>query len=125
MAKSIRRLPDSELMVMQAIWACEPPVARCEVEKHIPPSHPMALTTLLTLLSRLTEKGFLVTQKSGRSNCYIPTVTQQDYLSAQGHNFFAQLCGRNMSVFASALCECGLTKEELKELRRLLEEGSL
>jgi hypothetical protein len=30
-----------------------------------------------------------------------------------------------MSVFANALCDSGLTREELDELRRLLEEGAL
>ena len=28
---TIRRLPDAELEVMQAIWACTPPVARTEI----------------------------------------------------------------------------------------------
>ena len=28
MADSIRRLPDAELEVMQAVWACPPPVYR-------------------------------------------------------------------------------------------------
>lgn len=125
MVKGIRRLPDAELNVMQAIWDCAPPVSRLDLEQHLSPAHPMALTTLLTLLSRLTEKGFLITEKSGRSNCYTPTVSRQEYLSAQSHSFFDQLCGRNISVFASALCDSGLTKEELAELKRLLEEGGL
>ena len=55
----IRRLPDAEQEVMQAIWACSPPVARTDIEKILFQDHPMAMTTLLTLLTRLSEKGFI------------------------------------------------------------------
>ena len=52
MSSTIRRLPDAELEVMQAIWACTPPVARTEIETILKQTHPMAQTTLLTLLTR-------------------------------------------------------------------------
>ena len=121
----LRRLPDAELMVMQALWCCTSPATSTEIEKHLPQDHPIAQTTLLTLLSRLAERGFLSVQKQGRSNVYSPTVTQHDYLSAQSRRFVDQLCGGSMSVFASALCSSGLSKEELAQLRKLLEEGDL
>ena len=56
---SIRRLPDAELEVMQAIWECEEPVSRADIYVILKDTHPMALTTLLTLLTRLSEKGFV------------------------------------------------------------------
>ena len=49
MKPSIRRLPDAALEVMQALWGCEVPAARAAIEQHLPASHPMAQTTLLTL----------------------------------------------------------------------------
>ena len=125
MTESIRRLPDAELEVMQALWACEAPAARTDIEKVLFPRHPMALTTLLTLLTRLSEKGFLSIEKAGRRSVYTPLVTQEDYLAAQGRNFFHKLCGGSVSAFASALCDSGLSKEELAELRHLLERGQL
>lgn len=125
MKNSIRRLPDGELLVMQAVWQSQIPVSRAELEKKLPPEHPMAQTTLLTLLSRLTEKGFLTVEKVGKSNCYTPTITQEAYLSAQSRRFVDQLFGGSMSLFASALCDSGLSKEDLDQLRRHLEEGTL
>ena len=125
MKDPIRRLPDAEQEVMQAIWACKPPVARTDIEKILFSSHPMALTTLLTLLTRLSDKGFLSIEKVGRRSLYTPLVSQEVYLAAQGRTFFEKLCGRNLSTFAAALCDSGLTKEEIAELRFLLERDAL
>ena len=72
MEHTIRRVPDAELEVMQAIWACEPPVSRTDINEILKDTHPMALTTLLTVLTRLSEKGFVQIQKEGRSARYIP-----------------------------------------------------
>ena len=125
MNERIRRLPDSEQEVMQAIWACKSPVARTDIEKILFENHPMALTTLLTLLTRLSEKGFITIEKSGRRSYYTPCVSREEYLASQGKNFFEKLCGRNVSAFAAALCDSGLSKEELAELRLLLERDAL
>lgn len=123
MKETIRRLPDGELEVMQAVWDCPPPVSRHELEKKLEGVH--APTTVLTLLSRLAEKGFVSVQKRGRGNVYTPLVTRQDYLAAQSRRFLNTLCGGNLGVFAAALCDSGLSKEDIEELRMLLEQGGL
>ena len=125
MKETIRRLPDAELEVMQAIWACEPPVARADIEEILYKTHPMAMTTLLTLLTRLGEKQFITIEKNGRRSYYTPCVSRQDYLASQSKTFVEKLCGGNLSTFAAALCSSGLTKEELAELRGMLERGTL
>lgn len=125
MRESIRRLPDAELEVMNAVWECDPPVARADIEKILDRSRPMAATTILTQLTRLTEKGFLRLEKQGRVNCYTPLVSRRDYLACQSRRFVEKLCGGSMSAFAAALCDSGLSREELEELRALLEKGGL
>ena len=125
MKTTIRRLPDAELEVMQAIWACEPPVARTEINEILADTHPMALTTLLTVLTRLSEKGFVQIQKEGRSSRYIPLIARKDYLAQKSRSFVEKVCGGSLPAFAAALCDSGFTKEELAELRDLLEKGAL
>lgn len=117
------RLPDAELEVMQALWASDTPVPRAQLEERLAQTHPMATTTLLTLLSRLSEKGFVRVDKEGRKSLYAPLITREDYLAAQSRSFIQKLCGGSLSTFASALCDSGLSKEELEELRELLKEG--
>ena len=53
MKQNIRRLPDSELEVMQIVWDQQPPVSRGDIEMVIKNSHTLAATTILTLLTRL------------------------------------------------------------------------
>ena len=125
MTDAMRRLPDAELEVMQAVWACRPPVARADVEEILFQTHPMAMTTLLTLLTRLSDTGFLTIEKVGRRSYYTPCVSQEAYLAIQSKSFVEKLCGGSISAFATALCSSGLTKEELSQLRDMLEEGTL
>jgi len=120
----IRRLPDAELEVMQAVWRFEPPAARAEIEAAISETRPMAQTTLLTQLSRLAAKGFLRIEKRGRSCVYTPLISERDYRAAQSRRFVSKLFGGSMSAFASALCDSGLTREEISELRELLEKNA-
>ena len=120
MKTAIRRLPDAELEVMQAIWACEPPVSRTDIDEILRDTHPMAQTTLLTVLTRLSEKGFVEIRKEGRSARYIPVVAKQDYLAQQSRRFVEKVCKGSLPAFAAALCDSGLTKDELAQLRELL-----
>ncbi len=120
MPEPIRRLPDAELEVMQAVWRFSPPVPRAEIERAVGETHPMAQTTLLTLLSRLAEKGFLRIEKRGRGSVYTPLVSEKDYRASQSRRFVDSLFGGSMSALASALCDSGLSRDELDELRRAL-----
>ena len=121
----MKKLPDAELEVMQAIWACTSPVTRQDIDQILKDTHPMAVTTLLTLLTRLSEKEFIQIEKVNRNSRYIPLVSQAEYLANQSKTFIQKLCGGNLNVFASALCDSGLSNEDIEELRDLLERKEL
>ena len=123
-------LAEAELDVMQAVWACTPPVTRSQINGILETSHPMAPTTLLTVLSRLSKKGFLRIEKDpaetgDRFSRYFPRISRSQYLAQQSRRFFRRLCGGSLPAFAEALCGSGLSQEELEELRRLLKEDAL
>lgn len=119
-----KKLPDTELEVMQALWACTSPATRMDIEALLTTTHPMAPTTLLTLLSRLAEKEYVKIEKEGRITHYIPLVSREEYLATQSRRFIDQLCGGSISAFASALCHSGISKEDLEELQRILERDT-
>ncbi len=123
--EEIKRLPESELEIMQIIWKKSAPASRVDIEQALQKTHPLAPTTILTLLTRLCEKGFLSFKKEGRSNLYEPLITEKEYLAAESRSFLDRVFHGSVASFATALCDSGVTKEELEELRRLLEEGGL
>ena len=123
--KDIKRLPESELEIMQIIWNETTPVSRMMIESSLNKTHPLAPTTILTLLTRLCEKGFLSLQKEGRTNLYEPLISEKEYLAVESRSFLDRLFHGSVAGFATALCDSGIKKEELEELRRLLEKGEL
>ena len=125
MKENIRRLPDSELEVMQIVWNHEPPVSRATIEREVSTRHALATTTILTLLTRLCEKGFLSIKKQGRANLYTPLIARRDYLASESRSILEKLYGGSIKTFANALCDSGISKQELKELRELLEKQEL
>lgn len=125
MAKNLTRLPDGELEIMKILWECGGAVSRADIEERLTGERKLMPTTILTHLSRLADKGYVRSEKVERRNLFTPLVTKEEYLASQSTSFFKKLCGGRVDVFAAALCDSGITKEELQELRRLLKEGDL
>ncbi|MBE6987277.1 MAG: BlaI/MecI/CopY family transcriptional regulator [Ruminococcaceae bacterium] len=122
---NIKRLPDSELELMQIIWKLEYPVSRPDIEKNLPENHQLAATTILTLLTRLCEKGFLKVEKQGKTNLYTPLIAEKDYLAGESRNILNRLYGGSLKAFAMSLVDSGVSREEIDELRKMLEENKL
>ena len=119
-----KRLPDGELEIMQIVWKKEPPVSRAEIEEGLKDKH-LAPTTILTFLSRLCSRGFLKQEKRGKLNYYTPLVSEREYLARESRSIIDRLYGGSIAAFAMSLCDGGVSREELEELRKMLEEGRL
>lgn len=123
--KNIKRLPESELEIMQIIWSKSAPVSRMAIEDALEKTHPLAPTTILTLLTRLCEKGFLSLRKEGRTNFYEPLISEKEYLAVESRALLDRLFHGSVAGFAAALCDSGISQEEVEELKELLEKGEL
>ena len=64
----VKRLPDSELEIMMAIWSCEQPVTRMQIEEKLDREPKISATTVLSFLSRLEERGLSRLQR-GENEC--------------------------------------------------------
>ncbi|MBC7806100.1 MAG: BlaI/MecI/CopY family transcriptional regulator [Akkermansiaceae bacterium] len=70
-------LGELELSVMRHVWACgEAGCLAQEVLKSLEAERPLALTTILTTLDRLHDKGILVREKEGKAYRYRPAVSE-------------------------------------------------
>lgn len=63
--KDLKRLPDAELEVMQAIWSLEPPVTAAEVQQQV--SRDWKATSVLTFLAAPVRQGVPCLRKGGAS----------------------------------------------------------
>ncbi len=118
----LRKIPDSELEIMQIIWDNPAPVSRQTIENALKKQHKIALTTLLTLLTRLSEKGYVLIERKGReSGVYYPLVSKRDYLASQSKRFLELLCDGSLADYAGAICDSGLTINQIEELRYMLD----
>lgn len=123
MSDAIRRLPDGELELMLAVWQAGGPVSASAIREALGERRPWALPTLMTVLGRLTDKGFLICQKQGRHNLYRAAVSQGDYQAAQGRSLLETLYGNSFqSLVASLVDGHAVSQEDLRELRAYLDE---
>ena len=119
--RNLERLPDAELEVMQALWQLEPyPVTSAQLMERLSGRH-WRLPTLLKLLSRLEERGFVESGKEGRSNRYRPLVNEREYLAAESGRFFQKLHGGSLPSLVAALVESrSLTPDDVAQLEAIL-----
>jgi predicted transcriptional regulator len=70
-------LGELELSVMRHVWACgEAGCLAVDVQKALEAERSLALTTILTTLDRLNDKGILVRQKEGKAYRYRAAVSE-------------------------------------------------
>ena len=117
----MKRLPDTELEVMKALWDLGPDTPRVRLEDAL--SHRgWAANTVNTYLSRLADKGYLSVARRGKSNLYTPLISREDYLAFDSRQVLSRLYGSSPRNFVAALARDGLARQDLEELRELLDE---
>ena len=125
MAKDFKRLPDAELEVMKVIWDSKPPMSTNDVMKVISKEKTWHMSTLLTLLSRLIERGFLSSEKRGRERIYSPIVDKADYMEFETRTFLQKLHKNSfMSLVTTLYDNHDLTESDIDELSQWLKEKS-
>ena len=119
----MKRLPDTELEVMKALWASErAPVPRSSLEEALR-DRGWATNTFNTYLARLAEKGFVTCEKRGRSNWYAPAVSREAYLEFESGAVLSRVFGSSLKNFVASLARGGkLERGELDELQQYLDE---
>ena len=118
----MKRLPDTELEVMKALWASGPGTPRTVLEGDLAPFG-WAANTINTYLTRLADKGFVRVQRDRRGNLYTPLVSLEEYQAFDSRAVLSRLYGSPRN-FVAALARDGLERRDLDELRELLDQLS-
>lgn len=71
-----------EARVMDRLWSWGRAATVREVQDDLHDSHPVAYTTVMTVMDKLHRKGWLERDLDGRAYRYWPVRTRQEYTSA-------------------------------------------
>lgn len=119
----IRRLPDAEFEIMKAVWKNIPPVTTAQIAEVLESNKNWKPQTILTMLARLIEKGFLKSEKVGKTRKYTPIISEKNYLKAETGSFMQQYHGNSLGSFVKTLYDGkDLAEKDLQELKDFLSE---
>lgn len=122
----VQQLSDAELEIMKIIWGNPQKVTLFPyiMEGLAARGKPCQKNTLIVLLSRLMNKGFLSARKLGRRNEYTALISEEEYRTAQTRRFLDKIYEGSAAGLVSTLIAGDLlTDEEYGELKKLLEKG--
>ncbi|EGP66148.1 transcriptional regulator, BlaI/MecI/CopY family [Streptococcus sp. oral taxon 056 str. F0418] len=124
MKTSIKRLPDGEFTILKIIWQLPNPTTSAQIMKKLGEDNHWKPQTLLTVLARLTEKGFLESVRKGRERQYTAIISEDEYLEVETSDFLKRYSGHSMGGLVKTLFSSNsLSDNELDELRSLLDQN--
>jgi BlaI family penicillinase repressor len=121
--KGLKRLSDMEYVVMGVIWKNKPPVNTGIIMEAVGEEKKWKMPTLISYLNRLTEKGFIRSEKKGRDRWYYPIIDEKEYLEFETNLFFKTYHHNSLFSLMSTLYDGKkITKEEAEEFRKWIGE---
>ena len=115
------QLSKTEEELMNYLWKLEKAFMKDLLDAY--PEPKLATTTVATLLKRMTDKGFVAYNLYGKSREYYPLVKKKDYFSKHVNGLIKKFFNDSASQFASFFTkETNLTKEELEDLKMLIDK---
>lgn len=117
------QVSDSELTLLKIVWANGGQALYAQIMADLAEKgYTWQKNTVITLLSRLVEKGFLKTNKIGRRNAYIALMSEADYQAAQTEKLLDKCYAGSAKGLVLTLIEREmLSLADYEELKRFWE----
>jgi predicted transcriptional regulator len=115
----VATLGDLERSVMDLLWASDTPLTSYELQAELTgsTSKTLAVTTVLTVLSRLEKKGFVARERSSRPHRYVAASTREDHTADLMHEVLSGAADR-MAVLERFVGQA--SPAEAEALRKVL-----
>ena len=114
---------DAELEIMKVIWKAKKPMTSVDIGLCVEDKG-WKKTTIATFLTRLTEKGALLSEKQGKLYYYTPAITEKEYKRSQVRNLIKTLYNGSVKEFAlSFFDEKLLSDKDIEELTAIFNDG--
>ena len=91
MGNKLKKLGEAELEIMQVVWDSENPVTSNYILKELQGRRKWQLSTLMTSLARLSNKGFINCDRSTGSNLYTSVISENEYKAGASKYFLEKL----------------------------------
>ena len=130
MSNFYKKLGEAELEIMQVIWDSASPVTSNYILKQLQGRRKWQLSTLMTSLTRLSDKGFVSCDRSTGSNLYSFLISESEYKTGASTRFLEKLYNNSIQNMVATLYSNKAIKEsDVEELRdfldRIQEEHSM
>lgn len=123
MGNVLKKLGEAELEIMQVIWNSEGPVTSNHILKELQGSRKWQLSTLMTSLARLDDKGFVNCDRSTGSNLYTAVIPESEYKVGASRHFLEKLYGNSIQNMIATLYNSKSIKDsDVEELRSFLDK---
>ena len=116
------QVTEAESVVMDVLWTRHP-LGADEVVAALAEREHWQEATIKTLLNRLLRKGAIRAEKEGRRYLYSPVLRREDWVLGESQGLLERLFdGRVAPLVAHFSQQRKLSRKDIAELRRLLEE---
>jgi len=123
MMENIKKLPDAEFDIMKVVWANDPPITTNIIMEQLGNEREWKAQTVISLMLRLVERGFLRTEKNSKERTYFPMVSKEDYLKFETGNFIKQFHDNSFLNLVNTLYDDkALSDGDIDELLRWAKE---
>ncbi|MCQ2253554.1 MAG: BlaI/MecI/CopY family transcriptional regulator [Bacteroidales bacterium] len=116
------QLTKAELTIMNYLWDKGEATVHQLHDMYEEPKP--AYTTTLTVMQVLTKKGIVTFERSGKAHIYKPLMSREEYQGNFMEHARKNVFGGSMRSFFSFFAKSeNISKEELKEILKEIEEG--
>lgn len=121
----MQQASDYELELMKIIWANGGVALYAEIVAGLEAKgNSWTKNTIITLLSRLNEKGMLTASKSGRRNTYTAIVAESEYQADQTMRFLDKIFeGDTKGLISTLIQKDLLSSKDYDELKMHWKDG--
>ena len=123
MSNALKKLGEAELEIMQVIWNSGKSVTSNYILKELQGRRKWQLSTLMTSLARLSDKGFDSCDRSTGSNLYTPVISENEYKAGASRHFLEKLYNNSIqNMVATLYSDKALKDSDIEELRNFLDK---
>ena len=115
-------ISEAESTIMEVLWRQAPRSAE-DILAEVAPRQGWQEGTVKSLLNRLLKKKAIKAERDGRRYLYTPLLSREKYVSQESKGLLDRLFGGRVAPLVAHFSEQRkLSKKDIAELRRLLEE---